>query len=80
MIRLEALNELTFYQFEFFELILLLKIYKEFPCAAAKFGLGVPAREISERGSAPEGVGTPRYLSILSGNSACQVPICAVAA
>ena len=31
-------------------------------------------------GRAPEGVGTLRYLLILSDNSACQVPICAVAA
>ena len=35
---------------------------------------------VRERGSAPKGVGTLRYLLILSENSACEVHICAVAA
>ena len=35
---------------------------------------------VGERGSAPKGVGTLRYLLILGENSACQVPICAAAA
>ena len=46
--------------------------------AATRFMM---SRNISEKGEMLlRGVGTLRYLLILSDNSACQVPICAVAA
>ena len=42
---------------------------------------GVARLPLSEKGEVLlRGVGTLRYLLVLSNNSACQVPICAVAA
>ena len=50
--------------------------------AAARDAVGLGGRSLrSEKGEVlPRGVGTLRYSLILSETSACQVPICAVAA